>query len=91
MLLTSTCQSAYVYDQGVSTVNYRFGVDGELIEFRAGDLQIGISIEQPGEGAPDAGGLIGGFGGIGSIGALGGLIGGPGGGLAGIDAGVVGP
>jgi hypothetical protein len=84
-LLSPAYQSVYVYNAGVSSVNYRFGVDGELIDFRAGDLQIGIEIEQPGEGPGDAGfpfpGLFGGVGGL--------VGGGPGGGFGGIvDAGV---
>lgn len=75
VLLTSNYQSAYVYDRGVASVNFRFGVDGELIDFRSGDLQIGISIEQPGEGAGDAGtGILGGLGGL--LGGFGGTIGG---------------
>jgi hypothetical protein len=75
VLLSSAYQYAYVYDGGVVPVNFRFGVDGELIDFRSGDLSIGIEIEQPGEGAPDAGGFPGGlFGGIGGLGGLGGLI-----------------
>jgi hypothetical protein len=40
-------------------VNFQFGVDGDLIDFRQGDLDIGIQIEQPGD-AP-----IGGCGGNG--------------------------
>jgi hypothetical protein len=53
-LLSAPQQGAYIVDRGASTVSFRFGVDGKLIDFRSGDLRIGISIEQPGEGA-DAG------------------------------------
>ncbi|HEX6243397.1 MAG TPA: hypothetical protein VFZ61_20935 [Polyangiales bacterium] len=65
VLLSEAHQTTYVSDRGVSSVEFRFGVDGQLVDFRAGHLQIGISIEQPGEGAPDAGstGGTGGFGG----------------------------
>jgi hypothetical protein len=94
VLLSPVYQYAFVYDKGVSAVNYRFGVDGELIDFRSGELSIGIEIEQPGEGAPDAGfpgGIVGGFGGLFGGGIIGGIAGGiAGGGIAGggIDAGV---
>ena len=52
VLLTPYYQSAYVWDGGVSRLNFRFGVDGELIDFRSGELQIGIEIEKPGEHCP---------------------------------------
>lgn len=85
VLISSSYQYAYVYDGGVTAVAFRFGVDGELIDFRSGELQIGIEIEQPGEGPayPDGGmGFDGGF--------IGGLLGGLGGGIGGggTDAGV---
>jgi hypothetical protein len=87
ILLGSTSTGTSVWNGGVSQVFYRFGVDGELIDFRAGDLQIGIEIEKPGEFPADAGfppfpGLFGGTGGL-----LGGGI--PGGGFGGTDAGVI--
>jgi hypothetical protein len=50
VLLSERYQYAYIYNQSTSLVAYRFGVDGELIDFRSGELQIGIEIEQPGEG-----------------------------------------
>jgi hypothetical protein len=53
VLLSSRYQTAYVYNGNSTMVAYRFGVDGQLIDFRAGELDIGIEIEQPGEGAPD--------------------------------------
>jgi hypothetical protein len=92
VLLTPSSTGVYVSNGFVSQVNFRFGVDGELIDFRAGDLQIGIEIEQPGEGPGDAGfppfpGLFGGIGGLiggpggatvgGTIGGFGGTVGGP--------------
>jgi hypothetical protein len=87
VLLSSAYQYAYVYDGGVTSVAFRFGVDGELIDFRSGELQVGIEIEQPGEGPgyPDAGGVFGGGDG-GFIG--GGMFGGLGGGFGGGDASV---
>lgn len=66
VLLSPRYQSVYVWDGGVSYVDYTFGVDGELIDFRSGELQIGISIEKPGEHCP--GGGFGGFGGRGGSG-----------------------
>ncbi|HET6337436.1 MAG TPA: hypothetical protein VFG30_29630 [Polyangiales bacterium] len=63
VLLTPRYQYVYVWDGGVAYVNYTFGVDGEPIDFRSGELQIGISIEKPGEHCPG-----GGFGGRGGSG-----------------------
>ena len=60
VLLTPQSQYAYVYDQGVSYIGYRFGVDGELIDFRSGELQVGIEIEKPGERCMWGGGGFGG-------------------------------
>ena len=57
VLLSPATQSAYIYDRYNTAVDYRFGVDGTLIDFRHGDLDIGISIEHPDEDAgalPDA-------------------------------------
>jgi hypothetical protein len=96
VLLSQVYQGVYVSHGAVSPIYYRFGVDGELIDFRAGSLEIGIEIEQPGEGPPDAGffgGLVGGSGGTGGfIAGLGGTVGG---GLGGVppalDAGVEAP
>lgn len=85
VLLTSAYQYAYVYDRGVTSVAFRFGVDGELIDFRSGELQVGIEIEQPGEGPyPDGGvGYDAGF-------PDGGMFGGPGGGFDGSTGGPLG-
>ena len=69
VLLSSPSQSTYVYDQGDSTVSYTFGVDGQLIDFRNGNLNIGIQIEHPGE---DHG--AGGFGTGGAFMGLGGAV-----------------
>ena len=78
VLLTSRYQSTYVWDQGVAQVNYRFGVDGELIDFRSGELRIGIEIERPGEHCVPGGGYAG-YGGYGGYyGGYGGYGGYPG-------------
>lgn len=83
VLLSAAYTSVYVSHGWTSLVSYRFGVDGELIDFRAGELQIGIEIEQPGDFPADAG-----F----PPGVIGGLFGGPGGGFVGgtIGGGIVG-
>jgi hypothetical protein len=47
VLLSSESQYAYVYDRGTTEVYFSFGVNGELIDFRHGNLRIGIIIEQP--------------------------------------------
>lgn len=49
VLLTPSYQYAYVYQGGVSAVVFRFGVDGELIDFRHGDLVIDTEFELPGD------------------------------------------
>ncbi len=49
VLLSEGYQYAYIYHQGVSFVSFRFGVDGDLIDFRHGDLNIGFEVELPGE------------------------------------------
>jgi hypothetical protein len=51
----------YVYDQTVTQMRFNFGVDGELIDFRAGELQIGIHVEQPGDHVQQDGGADGGW------------------------------
>lgn len=61
VLLSPVTQYTYVYDHGVSQIFYQFGVDGRPIDFRYGDIDIGIGIEHPGEG--DGVGGFGGFGG----------------------------
>jgi hypothetical protein len=57
VLLTPSYQYAYIYHGGISAVVFRFGVDGELIDFRHGDLVIDTEFELPGEnpGGYDAG------------------------------------
>jgi hypothetical protein len=67
VLLSPRYQSTYVWDGGVAQVNYRFGVDGELIDFRSGELRIGIEIERPGERCVPGGGYAG-YGGYGGYG-----------------------
>lgn len=53
VLLSAASQYAYVYDRWTTQVNYSFGVDGTLIDFRHGDLDISISVEHPDD--PDGG------------------------------------
>lgn len=55
VLLSPPSQFVYVWDGGTSFVTYAFGVDGELIDFRSGDIQVGIQIEQPGDRNVDGG------------------------------------
>lgn len=50
VLLTESSQYAYVGQDWNYDLEFRFGVDGTLIDFRHGDLNIDISIELPGEG-----------------------------------------
>ena len=52
VLLASNTQYAYVYPNSESEVTYRFGVDGDLIDFRGGDLRIRIEIEENDAGVP---------------------------------------
>lgn len=54
VLLSDARQQTWVYQNGVSEVFFRFGVDGDLIDFRHGDIQVGIEIELPDAGARDA-------------------------------------
>jgi hypothetical protein len=55
VLLSPESQYAYVYQNSTSTVAFTFGVDGELIDFRHGTLEIGINIEHPGDNEEDGG------------------------------------
>ncbi|HEY6881314.1 MAG TPA: hypothetical protein VI299_24980 [Polyangiales bacterium] len=55
VLLSPAVQWAYINNDWYYDMAFRFGVDGTLIDFRHGDLNIDISIELPGQG-PDAGG-----------------------------------
>jgi hypothetical protein len=64
VLLSNVSQYANVYDRGTTSVFYRFGVDGQVIDFRHGDIRIGITVERPNEG-------VGGFGSAGSPGTAG--------------------
>jgi hypothetical protein len=76
VLLSSVTQYVYVWDNGVSNVVYRFGVDGELIDFRHGDIVISIDIERPGDDhGTGNGGSGGGFSGSGGFGGAGGFDG----------------
>jgi len=58
VLLSQPQQYAYVYDRNTTHVQYQFGVDGRTIDFRHGDIVIGIGIEHPdgAGGQPGAGG-----------------------------------
>ncbi len=49
VLLSPRQIGTWVGNGSTSTVHYQFGVDGELIDFRSGDLNIEIGIERPGE------------------------------------------
>ena len=55
VLLQDPTQYAYVGQNWNSELQYQFGVDGTLIDFRHGDLTIDIGIELPGDPPPDAG------------------------------------
>jgi hypothetical protein len=65
VLLSGRSQSRYVYDGGVANIYYQFGVDGTLIDFRSGDINIGVRIERPDDGQ-------GGMAGVGGIAGAGG-------------------
>jgi hypothetical protein len=56
-LLTEPTQYAYIGQDWYYDVEYRFGVDGTLIDFRHGDLNIGIAIELPSDGPSYDGGF----------------------------------
>ena len=45
VLLSPATVYAYVYDRGTSDVYFTFGVDGELIDFRHGNVRININVE----------------------------------------------
>jgi len=47
VLLSDPQQYAYIYDGSTSEVRFRFGVDGDLLDFRHGDLKVHIDIERP--------------------------------------------
>ena len=49
VLLSSSNQYVYVWDRGQATAFFQFGVNGDLIDFRYGDLNIEIQVEQPGD------------------------------------------
>ena len=69
VLLSANSVYAYIYDRGTTDVAFSFGVDGELIDFRHGQLRISIDIEHPGDEdggvapPPDEDGGVGGLGG----------------------------
>jgi hypothetical protein len=47
VLLSDRYQYAYISDRTVYDVTYTFGAGGTLIDFRRGDLHIGINVERP--------------------------------------------
>jgi hypothetical protein len=49
VLLSPESQYAYVYENSTSTVAFTFGVDGQLIDFHHGTLEIGINVVHPGD------------------------------------------
>jgi hypothetical protein len=49
VLLSERTQYAYIADRSFVSLDFRFGVDGDLIDFRYGNLNIDISIEVPGD------------------------------------------
>ena len=55
VLLSEPYQYAYVYHNSAFRVAFRFGIDGDLIDFRHGDLQIEPEFELPGDSDYDAG------------------------------------
>jgi len=54
-------QYTYVYPQFTTQVSFRFGIDGELIDFFGGDLEIGVTVEKPPTGAGGSTGAGGAF------------------------------
>ena len=65
VLLSSRYNSTYVYNNGTSRIYYRFGAHGDIIDFRSGDLEIGIQVELPGDDDGYGGEGWGGFSGTG--------------------------
>ena len=53
VLLGSNSQSVYVYQDTATDVTFRFGVDGDELDFLGGDLNIGITVERPAEAAAE--------------------------------------
>jgi hypothetical protein len=51
VLLSTPLQQTHVYDGGSTQISYLFGVGGDAIDFRHGDLGIGIQVERPGDDA----------------------------------------
>lgn len=54
-LLGAASVSTYIYRGTVSPVSFAFGVNGELVDFLGGQLEIGITVEQPPFGAGGSG------------------------------------
>ncbi|MEY4512461.1 MAG: hypothetical protein RLZZ450_4583 [Pseudomonadota bacterium] len=55
VLLNGDSQYAYVNQDWNTEIHFQFGVDGTLIDFRHGDLNIDIDIELPGDHSADGG------------------------------------
>lgn len=53
VLLSPVTQQAYVSDGGSTQISYVFGVGGDAIDFRHGDIGIGIQVERPSDHACD--------------------------------------
>ena len=49
VLLSEASQYVYVYDRSTTDLYFTFGVGGEVIDFRHGDININIRIEHPDE------------------------------------------
>ena len=64
VLLSPQSQYAYLGDGWSQTIYFAFGIDGDIIDFRSGTLNIGIQVEKPGDhNCQPAGGGWGGAGG----------------------------
>lgn len=50
VLLSNSYQYVPVYDRSTTAVYYQFGVDGNVLDFRHGDIVIGIGVEHPDDG-----------------------------------------
>ncbi len=46
-LLGAGSQSLYIYRGSTTPISFAFGVNGELVDFLGGQLEIGVTVEQP--------------------------------------------
>lgn len=60
-LLGAASQSTYIYRGSTTPISFAFGVNGELVDFLGGQLEIGVTVEQPpfGTGGTGSGGTSG--------------------------------